>query len=200
MNCVTWCKWKGFISLVFSLPPLPFIPKLSDAGGTVGWWSSFPLLHSFPPFLSFPVASPQICLSHWGLTPWPPLQPESSPLPMLSYLTNSFNLSFLYLTPFKNSFHSLIVCRLLQISPLCLQSLALQLRRYGRAERREQKLLGKVCCVLSSKETECGLVRVVLQLEESHSTRVWMKPGFLLPKRKRYKMEMEVNVNHSEWC
>lgn len=52
------------------------------------------------------------------------------------------------------------------------------------------------CCVPASKEAELGLVQVALQLEESHSTIVWMKPGFLLPKQ--YKMKMEVNVSNSK--
>lgn len=54
--------------------------------------------------------------------------------------------------------------------------------------------------VPSSKEAERGLVQVVFQLEESPRTRVWMKPGFFLPKKKEYTMEMEVNVNKSgQW-
>lgn len=59
----------------------------------------------------------------------------------------------------------------------------------------EKRKCGEVL-VPSSKEAERGLVQVVFQLEESPRTRVWMKPGFFLPK-KEYKMEMEVNVNKS---
>lgn len=39
--------------------------------------------------------------------------------------------------------------------------------------------------VPSSKEAERGLVQVVFQLEESPRTRVWIKPGFFLPKKKK---------------
>lgn len=63
-------------------------------------------------------------------------------------------------------------------------------------KKEEKKTVGRGCCSPSSKKAELGLVQVVLQLEESHTTIIWMKPGFLLPKK--YKMEMEVNVNNSK--
>lgn len=63
-------------------------------------------------------------------------------------------------------------------------------------KKEEKRNFWEGLLILSSKEAELGLVQVVLQLEESHPTIVWTKPGFLLPRK--YKMEMEVNVNNSK--
>lgn len=49
--------------------------------------------------------------------------------------------------------------------------------------------------IFTFKESRAGLVQNVLLLEGSHSTIVWTKPCFLLPKK--YKVKMEVDVNNS---
>lgn len=92
--------------------------------------------------------------------------------------------------------HSFIAHRHLPIPPACVQAWFAKGSSGGSRGRKGEKRKGWELLVPSSKEAERGLVQVVFQLEESPRTRVWMKPGFFLPK-KEYKMEMEVNVNKS---